>query len=108
MEIKIVEITDENRPQLLHLAIAGYIGEKCRYCQHVYKSVDDIAARNVVYAGESQYACKVCFDTANPANNRWADVKAAQQSVHPTLLTPCEYCGGLHDKSLGCHESLLL
>lgn len=68
MEIKIVEITDENRPQLLHLAIAGYIGEKCRYCQHVYKSVDDIVARNVVYAGERQYACKVCFDTANPAN----------------------------------------
>lgn len=34
--------------------------------------------------------------------------QAAQQSVHPTLLTPCEYCGGSHDKSLGCHESLLV
>lgn len=54
--------------ELLYLAISGYIGEKCRYCQHVYKSVDDIAARNVVYVGERQYACKVCFDTANPAN----------------------------------------
>jgi hypothetical protein len=68
MEIKIVEITDENRSQLLYLAIAGYIGEKCQYCEHVYESVEDIAARDVVYAGKRQYACKACFDAANPAN----------------------------------------
>lgn len=68
MEVKIVEITDENRSQLLHIAIAGYIGEKCRYCGHVYESVEDIYAHDVVYAGKRQYACKVCFYAANPAN----------------------------------------
>lgn len=80
MEIKIVEITDQNRPQLLHLAIAGYIGEKCRYCQHVYNSVDDIDARNVVYAGERQYACKVCFYAANPANTASTGQEPAVES----------------------------
>ena len=35
-------------------------------------------------------------------------ITALQQSVHPTLLTPCEYCGGSHDKSLGCHEAMLV
>jgi hypothetical protein len=47
------------------LEIASYVGEKCRYCGHVYESVEDIYARDVVYAGKRQYACKVCFDANN-------------------------------------------
>jgi hypothetical protein len=70
MEIKIIEITDQNRKALLEIAISQYIGEKCRYCGHEFTSIQDIAAHNVVFAGNSQYACKVCFDIANPAKSR--------------------------------------
>jgi hypothetical protein len=62
MEIKLVEITDKNRKDLLESAIASYIGEKCRYCGHVYETVDDIYSRSVVYAGPAMFACKDCFD----------------------------------------------
>jgi len=66
--IKIVEITDENRKAMLDLAISGYIGEKCKYCEHVFESVEDIAKRNVVWAGSLQYACKECFDKKSSSN----------------------------------------
>jgi hypothetical protein len=68
-EVKIVavEITDENRAQLLHMAIAQYTGEPCRYCGHVYETVEDIYERNVVFAGPYMLACKSCFNANNPA-----------------------------------------
>ena len=69
MKVVAVEITDENRQELLHMAIAAYTGEKCRYCGHVYETVKDIYDREVVFAGLYMLACKACFDTANPANN---------------------------------------
>lgn len=68
MKVVAVEITDENRQDLLHMAIAAYTGEKCRYCGHVYETVKDIYDRNVVFAGPSMLACKACFDAENPAN----------------------------------------
>lgn len=69
MKVVAVEITDENRQDLLYMAIAAYTGEKCRYCGHVYETVKDIYDRDVVFAGPSMLACKVCFDAENPANN---------------------------------------
>lgn len=66
MEIKLIEITDENREDLLEMAIAAYTGEKCRYCGYVYKTVKDIYDRKVVFAGAGLLACKTCFDTNNP------------------------------------------
>lgn len=68
MKVVAVEITDENRQELLRMAIAAYTGEKCRYCGHVYETVEDIYARGVVFAGPYMLACKSCFDAANPAN----------------------------------------
>ena len=72
MKVVAVEITDENRKDLSHMAIAAYTGEKCRYCGYVYETVEDIYTRNVVFAGHDMLACKGCFDAENPANNACA------------------------------------
>jgi hypothetical protein len=64
---KLVEIKPENQDYIVDMMLAQYITEKCRYCEHVYESVQDIRARKVVYAGPYMLACKECFDTNNPA-----------------------------------------
>jgi hypothetical protein len=69
---KVVEVTDENRAALVEIALSMYVGEKCKYCLHEFKSVADLRERNAVYAGYHEHgrlACKVCWDAANPANN---------------------------------------
>lgn len=76
MEIRLVEITDDNRKKLLEMAIAGYIGEKCRYCGYVYESVEDIDARGVVFAGRAMFACKACFDTCASLTTDEAELSA--------------------------------
>jgi hypothetical protein len=70
MKVKIVDLESLNKyemERMIHSAIAAYIGEKCRYCGHVYESVEDIRDRSVVYAGPAMLACGVCFEAANPS-----------------------------------------
>jgi hypothetical protein len=69
MDIKIIDLTqleEWETKQMIHTAIAAYTGEKCRYCEHVYESVEDIRERKVVFAGPCMLACKDCFDKNNP------------------------------------------
>ena len=61
MKIRVVKITDENRSDLLELAISQYIGYKCQYCEYVFSSVKDIYDRDVVYMGDDKYACRGCY-----------------------------------------------
>jgi len=63
-KIVLTEITDENREELLHMALLMYVGQSCKYCEHVYEAVEDIREREVVFAGDSRIACGECFRRA--------------------------------------------
>lgn len=63
---KLVKATDENRPGLYEHALSMYIGEKCKYCEHVFRSVEEIIKRDLTKAGEKEYACGTCWKTNNP------------------------------------------
>ena len=62
-KIVVIENTKENRPSLLNIAISMYIGEKCKFCSHVFSSVEDIIERDVVKAGDDEYACHSCWNS---------------------------------------------
>jgi hypothetical protein len=66
---KLVKVTDENRQGLYEHALSKYIGEKCKFCGHVYQSVKEIIDRDLVRAGEREYACHTCWDKANESLN---------------------------------------
>lgn len=68
MDLKIVELTDENRSSTAEMVLSMYIGEKCKYCLYEFVSLFDIRERNVVYAGYHEHgriACKKCWDENN-------------------------------------------
>ena len=65
-KIVMTEINDENRKELLHMALLMYVGLLCKYCEHEYESVADIRERDVVWAGDNRIACGGCFRRANP------------------------------------------
>lgn len=100
MKVKIVDLAsleEYEMQQMIHSAIAAYTGEKCRYCGHVYESVEDIRERKVVFAGPAMLACKACFDTANPANTGLqADKGTCGASYHRRLAASgmqiCDHC----------------
>lgn len=57
--------------ELVRLALVMYCGEPCVECGHVYTSVDDLIARQVVFAGyhgAGRVCCGVCWPahTAKP------------------------------------------
>jgi hypothetical protein len=62
-QVIFVENTKENRPALLNIAISMYIGCKCKFCSHVFNSVEDIIKRDVVKAGDDEYACRSCWQS---------------------------------------------
>ena len=64
--IKIVLLTEENRPAVLELALSMYLGEYCKYCNKQYLSLDDLS--NTVFAGYhdgGRLACKECWKDNN-------------------------------------------
>ena len=68
MEVKVVEITDENRDGLVEIALSMYCGEKCKYCLHEFTSNADLRERDVVYAGYHEHgrvACGECWRANN-------------------------------------------
>jgi hypothetical protein len=68
-KIMLVELTDENRAEMLKVALSMYLGEACKYCGHVYESLDDPLFRTAVFAGyhdRGRLACKACWDANNP------------------------------------------
>lgn len=55
-----------SRDEMAHIAMVMYTGEPCVECGHVYETVDDLIARDVVFAGyhgKGRLACKACWPT---------------------------------------------
>lgn len=68
LPIKFVRVTAENAESSVEAALALKIGESCRYCLHKYTSVEDLRAREVVFAGKHEHgtlACKSCWQEHN-------------------------------------------
>jgi hypothetical protein len=40
--IMIVKILDENRLELLRMALQQYVGERCPYCMREFKTIEDL------------------------------------------------------------------
>jgi hypothetical protein len=61
---KTAKVTDENAESYVENFLTLKIGERCRYCRHEYTSIEDIRARQPVYAGVHEHghlACKSCW-----------------------------------------------
>jgi len=71
-KVKLIEVTPENKDYLVEMALSMYLGEKCKYCLHEFKSNQDLRDRKAVYAGYHEYgrlACKKCWDENNPIDS---------------------------------------
>ena len=58
--------SEEQKEALIHLTLAFYLGENCKYCNKKYQTIDDL--KNVVYAGyheRGRLACQKCWDENN-------------------------------------------
>ena len=64
VEVLLIELTPENRSQMLELATSMHVGEKCIFCDKVYESVEML--KDVVYAGDCSLACNGCWKKAHP------------------------------------------
>jgi len=58
----IVKITQENISGLYEVTLSKYIGEKCVFCEHVFRNVKDIIDRNLIKLDDGQYACERCYE----------------------------------------------
>ena len=66
-----IPITDENREQVFQIAMSMYLGERCAYCERVYKTLDDL--EDTVWYGSHEHgrlACKACWDEYHPGEER--------------------------------------
>ena len=66
--VMVVKITDDNRDDLVKLALAMYLGEQCKYCGRTYETLDDL--HDTVWAGLHEHgrlACAACWQANNPA-----------------------------------------
>lgn len=51
------------RADALRLALSMYLGERCRFCDRTYETMEDL--RDTVFAGYHEHgrlACKACWD----------------------------------------------
>lgn len=64
MAIAIVtKVTDDNRDDLVTLAMSAYLDEGCKYCDKVYGTIEDL--KKTVWAGchsKGRLACQECWD----------------------------------------------
>lgn len=67
-----VQVTEAPKVSIetaVRLALAIYLGEQCKYCGKVYKTLDDV--KDIVYAGyheRGRLACQKCWNENNKAN----------------------------------------
>ena len=62
MELRLYEITDENRNAMFLLAMSMYLGERCAYCGRLYETLDDL--KETVWYGPHEHgrlACESCW-----------------------------------------------
>ena len=65
-EILITEITDDNKAELLEIALSAYLGEICPYCKIEFKTLEDLC--DAVYNGYTEHgwiAHEKCFANAH-------------------------------------------
>lgn len=65
--VMLVDITDDNRDTLLRLALSMYLGERCKYCNATFQTLDDL--KDAVWAGYhdgGRLAHESCFKAAQP------------------------------------------
>lgn len=50
---------------LTRLALSMYVGDRCKYCDREYVSVDEIIELNVVRADGEEFrlACNICYES---------------------------------------------
>jgi hypothetical protein len=66
MKVAVLEVTEENRDDLdglVNLALSMYLGERCKFCDKQYATLDDL--KDTVWAGYHEHgrlACKRCWD----------------------------------------------
>ena len=66
--VAVMESTGENRPALVRLILAMYLGEHCKYCDRKFVALDDL--KDAVFAGyhsRGRLACQDCWQANNPA-----------------------------------------
>lgn len=64
--VAIIEVTDDNRSELLKLALSMYLGEKCKYCLGEFATFESL--NDAVYAGHHEHgrlAHNSCWDANN-------------------------------------------
>ena len=65
-KIELIELDDDNRADVLRLALSMYLGERCKYCGVTFATLDDL--HDTVFAGYHQWgrlAHKECWDKNN-------------------------------------------
>lgn len=65
--IIMVEVNDDNRKDLVRLALSMYLDEICPYCLVKFATLDDL--KEAVWNGYTEYgriAHKSCFNLAHP------------------------------------------
>jgi hypothetical protein len=66
-EVRMVEVTDENRATLVDIVMSMYLGETCPYCLKKFETFDDL--KTAVYNGYTEHgriAHGDCFKLAHP------------------------------------------
>jgi len=64
--VTLIELTDDNRKDVLNLALSMYLGERCKYCGVTFNTIGELDT--TVYAGSHQWgrlAHKECWDKNN-------------------------------------------
>jgi len=71
--VVVAEITEDNRDDLVKLALSMYLGEQCKYCGRTYETLEDL--QDTVFVGyhdHGRLACGTCWATNNPAPSNTA------------------------------------
>ena len=65
-KLLLIELNDDNRSDVLRMALSMYLGERCKFCGVTFATIDDLDS--TVYAGCHQWgrlAHKACWDKNN-------------------------------------------
>jgi hypothetical protein len=76
-QVSVVPVTDENKDYLTEAVLSSYLGERCKYCEKIYETLDDL--KDTVWAGDHEHgrlACRSCW----AANNK-VDVPTREHVV---------------------------
>lgn len=85
--VDMTKMNDDQRHTMADLALGMYTGERCKFCGHLFESIDDLKARHAVYAGDHEHgrtACKACWDSSTNAD----ELHSHRRQSHGNKLLP--------------------